>query len=117
MKVLIAIRKINSQSGFNLLEILLVTIIMGIATAVAVPSFLSLRDQNEVKKVFTQIRGALIQAQANANSIGKDCSIIISKNKVTASPSECKIDSFTIDDSVVSVEWSRGSSNSDTKIK
>lgn len=80
---------------------LLVTIIVGIATAIATPSLVASRRDNEAKEVFTQIRGALIQAQAEANRISGNCGISINGTQVTqsaGSSADCRVSSFQIDD-------------------
>ncbi len=98
------IKKINSESGFNLLELLLVTVIMGIATAVAVPNLVESRQDNEAKEVFTKINGALIQAQAEANRVSRNCGIEITSTQLeNLYPNRCRIDTFNIDSDVVSV--------------
>ncbi len=111
MKHFLVLKKINSQSGFNLLEVLLVTIIIGIATAIAAPSLVASRQDNEAKEVFTQIKGALVQAQAEANRISGNCGITISATQVTRSSTastDCRIDSFNIDSDVVGIESNNG---------
>lgn len=55
----------NSQ-GFTIVETLTVVIIVGILSALAVPSFLAMFNTNKINDALNQVRGALQEAQREA---------------------------------------------------
>lgn len=65
----------DSQKGFNLLEVLLVTVIIAIGAAVAVPSLVGQRINNELKEDTDELYGAIVFAIANANRESSDLTI------------------------------------------
>ncbi len=69
--------------GFTLIELLVVVIIVGIFAAIAIPNFLGLFSQVQVREGMGQIKGALKEAQRQAMRKGKRCKV--------------KIDTITID--------------------
>lgn len=128
MRLLIALKNINSQKGFSLLEVLVVTILLGIMATIAIPNFLGQKRQQEANIAFTQLKSALLEAQANAIRISDDCDVTITQNNntneytINGSPifvdhddnpdtdeiiSNCVPSSATIDGKAVSISTSK----------
>lgn len=114
MQFLVALKKIKTKAGFHTLEILIVTIIVGIATAIGAPSLISSARESESKKAFTDIRGALIEARINANRQSIVCIVTFTKNTtnneydIAGSPSGCVLEPFSIDADVVTISSTGG---------
>ena len=75
----------NSQ-GFTLIETLIIVIIIGILSAIAAPSFLSMFNKNKVNNALVQVRGTLQEAQREAMRKSNRCTVTLDTtlNKVTA---------------------------------
>jgi len=67
----------KQAKGFTLIEIIVVTIIVGVIGALAIPSFFGLLNRNRVNQGISDIEGALKEAQARATRNGKSCQILI----------------------------------------
>ncbi|MEL6439454.1 MAG: prepilin-type N-terminal cleavage/methylation domain-containing protein [Cyanobacteria bacterium J06621_8] len=65
------------EKGFTLIEIIVVTIIVGIIGAIAIPSFFALLNRNRVNQAIGEIEGALREAQNRATRNGRSCQISI----------------------------------------
>ena len=66
----------NKQSGFTLIEIVMVLVLLGILSAVAVPKYFDLQEQAKLRAA----QAAVAEAQARVNAVfadqllkGKDC--------------------------------------------
>jgi prepilin-type N-terminal cleavage/methylation domain-containing protein len=70
----------KSNSGFTLIEMLAVFIIIGVIAAIAVPNFLGLLNRNRVKDGLAQVEGAVKEAQRQAMRKGKVCKIRFTSN-------------------------------------
>lgn len=124
MRRLVALRLIQKETGFTLLEMIIVTVIMGVMAAVSVPNLLDSQRENEAKKAFTQIKSALLEAQANANRMSSSCIVQFTAGTGTytvsglkwvdsdddgtidtgeTSSEGCVLEPFTIDTEVVSL--------------
>ena len=76
----------NSQ-GFTLIEMLVIVLIIGILSAIAAPSFLSLFNRNKVDDGLNQVRGALQECQREAIRKNKAYMVAVdtTNNKLTGS--------------------------------
>jgi len=73
------------EKGFTLIEIITVTIIVGIVAAVSIPSLLGLLNRNRVNQAMAEVEGALKEAQKIATRNGKSCTISIDATAKTIS--------------------------------
>ena len=74
--LLYPVRKQN-DSGFTLIEIIVVTIIIGIVAAISAPNFFSLLQRNRVTEALNSIEGALREGQKQAERDGELCDLTI----------------------------------------
>lgn len=65
----------KSNSGFTLIEMMVVTVIIGVIAAIAAPNFLGLLNRNRVNEATQQVEGAIKEAQRQAMRKGKICKI------------------------------------------
>jgi prepilin-type N-terminal cleavage/methylation domain-containing protein len=72
--------------GFTLIELLVVVIIVGIFAAIAIPNFLGMFSQVQVREGMGQINGALKEAQRQAMRNGKRCKVKIDTITVDGQP-------------------------------
>jgi prepilin-type N-terminal cleavage/methylation domain-containing protein len=107
MRRLVALRLIKQEAGYNLLEIIITIVIIGVMAAVSGPNLLDSQRENEAKKAFTEIKGALLEAQANANRMSTTCTVQFTAGTgtytISGTPSGCVLEPFTIDTEVVSL--------------
>ncbi|AFZ48771.1 hypothetical protein Cyast_2830 [Cyanobacterium stanieri PCC 7202] len=103
----------DPQQGFTLVEIVAILVIIGIGSAIATPSLINSRRQDQVNQAQSRIRSALVEAQINANRLSTSCEVTIgdtdpdnptsSERLVTATPSGCLSESIRYDSDVVDV--------------
>ena len=67
----------KQNDGFTLIEILVVTVILGVAGAVAVPNVLGQINKSRISDGVAQIEGAFREAQRQATSRRQSCTIQI----------------------------------------
>jgi len=81
------VRKYNS--GFTLVEMLTVVIIIGVLAAITAPNLLGLYNRNRVNRAMREVEGALKEAQKQAIRIGRQCTIDINTNDISNSANGC----------------------------
>ena len=93
----------NKEAGFNLIEILVVTIIVGIVAAIAAPNFLGLLRRNQVNAALQTLHGAIKETQRQAIRQGRSCRIDfdLSNNKLTGNPPNCLLSDRLLNDDIV----------------
>lgn len=94
------VRKYNS--GFTLIEMITVIIIVGVIAAIAAPNFLGLLNRNRVNEAVRQIEGAIKEAQRQAMAKGEVCRVDIDTNTniVSSNPSYCLLGDRKIDENI-----------------
>ena len=70
----------NKDSGFTLIEMLAVTIIIGIVAAIAVPNLLGLLNNARVTDGLSDLEGAIKEAKSQAIRFSQSCEIEITTN-------------------------------------
>jgi prepilin-type N-terminal cleavage/methylation domain-containing protein len=77
----------HTDQGFTLLETAIIVVIIGILSAIAAPSFLSMLNKNKVNYALDQVRGTLQEAQREAIRKSKSCTVTLdtTNNQVTTS--------------------------------
>lgn len=77
----------NKDQGFTLIETLIILVIIGVLSAIAAPSFLSMFNRNKVNESLDKVRGALQEAQREAIRKSQSCTVTIdTTNKKITSP-------------------------------
>jgi prepilin-type N-terminal cleavage/methylation domain-containing protein len=77
----------HRNSGFTLIETLVVVVMAGILAAIAAPSFLTWSDRYKLDNALALLQGALQEAQQQAIRKSQTCSITIDTSAVTISES------------------------------
>lgn len=103
LTVINKISKTNKDAGFSLPEMLVVTIMVGILSAISIPNFLDSQREAQSREVFEKIRSALYEAQANAERKSDTCTVNLSSTSISGSPVGCVLENTTINTSLVSV--------------
>lgn len=91
------VRKYNS--GFTLIEMITVIIIVGVIAAIAAPNFLSLLNRNRVNSALGQIEGAIKEAQRQAIKDSSSCTVNITSATRTISGG-CLLSNRVVDNNV-----------------
>jgi prepilin-type N-terminal cleavage/methylation domain-containing protein len=91
----------KSNSGFTLIEMLVVVIIIGVIAAIAAPNFLGLLNRNRVNEAAQQVEGALKEAQRQAMRKGTQCTINIDKTNKTISGANCLLSTRVLNDLII----------------
>lgn len=107
---LVVLNQIFPEKGFNLIELLVILIIIGITAGLGTPSLVNSRRQDITNQVFNSVKGALIEVQVNANRLSQDCTVVVGADGVSAAPSACLLQSINYDSSIVSVTSTSGGS-------
>ena len=92
----------TKNNGFSLIEILAVTIILGIASAIAAPNLMALFSHHKVRNTMVIINGAVKEAQKQAIRQGITCDIDINLDArtITGNPLPCLPEQRNLDDDV-----------------
>jgi len=97
------LNKSNQEKGVTLLEVVLVSVIIGIMAAMSVPNLLEEQRQQKVNEAFSKVRGALVEAQTNANRQSTDCTVKLTKSGASGNPAGCVLEPFSVDTDIVSI--------------
>jgi len=75
----------RDERGFSMFEIVIALLVVGVLIAIAIPSFAGMMSQNKVKDALNRVQGALKEAQREAISKGRNCTVTVPKS-TNASP-------------------------------
>lgn len=94
--------KQNSDRGFTLIELAVVSVIVGIIATIAVPNLLGMFNRYRVERATATLVGAIKEVQRQAIRQGKLCRIYINTadNSLTGNPSSCLLNKREISDNV-----------------
>jgi prepilin-type N-terminal cleavage/methylation domain-containing protein len=98
----------SKNKGFSLFEVVIVSIIIAMVSAIAVPNLIASQRQKTVNRTYSQIRSTLTEAQINANRLSTSCPINISVTEITSSQSGCVLEKILVDSSIVDIISSAG---------
>ncbi len=93
---------LNSDRGFSLIEMLVVVILVGIITAIAVPSLLGLFSRYQVDQALSTLEGAIKETQRQAIRQSRLCRVNINPTtkKITGNPTNCLLETRTINSNI-----------------
>ncbi len=99
--------------GFNLTELMIALVIVGIIAAIASPNFLGLLSRYRLEGALQQLLGAINETQRLAMVRGKSCRINIDRNtnNITANTAGCLLSNRTINDEITIRSNFTGSTN------
>lgn len=97
----------KKESGFTLVEMLAVTIIVGVVSAIAVPNLLGQLYKARITDGVASIKGAIEEAKKQAVRNSRSCSITIADNgagrftiQTTAGSNQCLLENRTLPEDV-----------------
>ena len=79
----------RTDRGFTLIEFIVILMIVGILSAISVPSFLGMLNRNKVNNALAQVQGALQEAQTEARRRSKRCTVGLSSSNQSMLTSNC----------------------------
>jgi prepilin-type N-terminal cleavage/methylation domain-containing protein len=83
----------NLQRGFTLIEALMSVALVGIFAAIVTPSFLTWLNHKKIEDAFTQVEGAVREAQAASIKKSQSCTLNLNtaaaNPSITSTPSQC----------------------------
>lgn len=65
------------NSGWTLLEVMIVIVIIGILASLAIPNMMGAIEKRKAQSALFQIKGTLQEAQRNAIKMGKECRVTL----------------------------------------
>ena len=65
------------NSGWTLLEVMIVIVIIGILASLAIPNMMGAIEKRKAQSALFQIKGTLQEAQRNAIKMGKECKVTL----------------------------------------
>ncbi|MEB3121916.1 MAG: type II secretion system protein [Snowella sp.] len=68
------------NSGWTLLEVMIVILIIGILASLAIPNMMGAIEKRKAQSALFQIKGTLQEAQRNAIKMGKECKVAMNIN-------------------------------------
>ena len=88
------------NQGWTLMEMAIVSVIVGILSSLAIPSMMSAKGKNDLRSAMGQVKGAIQEAQRSAIKNGQSCTVIInpttSSASVTVSGTSVSVNAKTI---------------------
>lgn len=87
------------DTGFTLIEMITVVIIVGVIAAISAPNFLGLLNRNRVNSALGQIKGAIKEAQRQAIKDSSSCTVNITSATRTISGG-CLLSNRIVDNNV-----------------
>ena len=92
----------KGDRGFTLIELAVVSVIIGIIAAIAAPNLLGLLNRYRVNRATETLVGAIKEAQKQAMRQGKLCRVNINpaNNTITGTPANCLLNNRKIEDSI-----------------
>lgn len=93
---------VRKNSGFTLIEVIVVTIIVGIVGAISVPSFFAFLSRNQINNSLEHLLGGIKETQQQAMRQGIQCRVNIdtSTNTLTSDPNSCLLSIRNLDDNI-----------------
>lgn len=92
----------KNNSGFTLIEMIVVTIVVGVLASIAAPNLLGLLNRNRINEGIRIVEGALKEAQKQATRNGKRCTININANGISNSgANDCLLENRTFPNNLV----------------
>lgn len=73
----------GSNKGFTLLETVTVVAMIGIVSAIAAPSFLSMYSRSKINSATAEVQGVLQEAQRQSIRTSKSCTVSVGTTSVT----------------------------------
>ena len=80
------------NSGWTLLETMIVSVITGILASIAIANMLGMMNKNKVQNSLYEVKGALREAQRNAIKMGKECKVVMNAD---VNPTYLSVDAET----------------------
>ena len=93
---------VRKNSGFTLIEVIVVTIIVGIIAAISVPNFFAFLSRQQMNSALEQLLGGVKETQQQAMRQGIQCrvNINIGTNTLTGNPNGCLSSIRNLDDDI-----------------
>lgn len=79
------VNKRSRQSGFTMIELLVVTLMIGVMAAIASPGMLAFVRRSKVSAAQSNVQRALLEIQREAMKRGVSCSVTFPSNNASAS--------------------------------